>query len=225
MSFASRSQRSRHRFLRIAEGKAAPKALEGIRFNIQSIVHFLKATLRSIRANEQIRTFLSNITGGNTRCQSAFKFERIASPRMLLDNFPPMTGAAPPNRFGVVDGGKDQHGRAARGDVGGNGALPVGHTGGEGADPRRAVRDDGLASQACGARTPATRDGWAGRGRGTARAQLQIRPQGRSWPVGDRRRARDPVAIGGRGGQERGRTIPLADLIASRQPKHFLTRG
>jgi DNA replication protein DnaC len=96
---------------------------------------------------------------------------RIASPRMLLDNFPPMTGAAPPNRFGVVDGGKDQYGRAARGDVGGDGGLPVGHTGGEGADPRRAVRDDGLASQACGARTPATRDGWAERGRGTARAQ------------------------------------------------------
>src|SRR6201990_3429847 len=34
---------------------------------------------------------------------------RIASPRMLLDNFSPMTGTASPNRFGVVDGGKDQH--------------------------------------------------------------------------------------------------------------------
>jgi len=99
---------------------------------------------------------------------------RIASPRMLLDNFPPMTGAASPNRVGVVDGGKDQYGRAARGGVGGDGALPVGQTGGEGADPRRAVRDDGLASQACGARAPATRDGWAGRGRGTRRAQTQI---------------------------------------------------
>src|SRR6476661_2586964 len=56
---------------------------------------------------------------------------------MLLDNFPPMTGAASPNRVGVVDGGKDQHGRAARGGVGGDGALPVGQTGGEGADARR----------------------------------------------------------------------------------------
>ncbi|MET4324037.1 hypothetical protein [Bradyrhizobium sp. RT5a] len=28
------------------------------------------------------------------------------------------------------------------------------------------MRDDKLAPQACGARTPATRDGWAGRGRG-----------------------------------------------------------
>jgi hypothetical protein len=81
---------------------------------------------------------------------------RIASPRMLLDNFSPMTGAASPNRFGVVDGGKDQHGCAARGGVGGDRALPDGETGGEGADPRCAVRDDGLASQACGARAPAT---------------------------------------------------------------------
>jgi hypothetical protein len=42
---------------------------------------------------------------------------------MLLDKFPPMTGATSPNRVGVVDGGKDQHGRAARGGVGGDGAL------------------------------------------------------------------------------------------------------
>jgi hypothetical protein len=38
---------------------------------------------------------------------------RIASPRMLLDNFSPMTETAPPNRFGGLYGGKDQHGRAA----------------------------------------------------------------------------------------------------------------
>jgi hypothetical protein len=47
---------------------------------------------------------------------------------MLLDKFPPMTGATSPNRVGVVDGGKDQHGRASRGGVGGNGALPVGQS-------------------------------------------------------------------------------------------------
>ena len=45
-------------------------------------------------------------------CQSATKFDpRIASPGMLLNKFPPMTGATTPNRVGVVDGGKDQHGR------------------------------------------------------------------------------------------------------------------
>src|ERR1700681_3181174 len=76
---------------------------------------------------------------------------------MLLDKFPPMTGATSPNRIGVVDGGKDQHGRAARGGVGGDGALPVGQSNGEGTYPRRAVRDDGLASQACGTPSGNTR--------------------------------------------------------------------
>src|SRR3954452_22937414 len=96
---------------------------------------------------------------------------RIAASKMLLENFSPMIGAVPPNWFGGHYGGKDQHGRAARSGVGGDRALPIGRKGGEGTHPRRAVRDDGLASQACGARTPAARDGWAGRGRGTARAQ------------------------------------------------------
>jgi hypothetical protein len=52
--------------------------------------------------------------------------------------------------------------------------LRVGQAGGEGAHPRRAVRDDGVASQACGARTSATQDG-RGR-RNTSRAAAQIRP-------------------------------------------------
>ena len=100
---------------------------------------------------------------------------RIASPRMLLNKFSPMIGAASPNRVGVADGGKNQHGRAARGGVGGGGALPVGQAGGKGAHPRRAVRDDGLASQACGARTPATRDCYGTRPGGAASAQAQVR--------------------------------------------------
>src|SRR6476620_9512425 len=71
---------------------------------------------------------------------------------MLLDKFPPMTGAASPNRVDVVDGGKDQHGRAARGGVGGDGALPVGQTGGEGADARPAYcYDRGLVSRTAAA--------------------------------------------------------------------------
>lgn len=51
----------------MAEGKAAPAALEGVAFNLSNIVLFLKATLRSIRASDSIRLFLGNITGGNTR--------------------------------------------------------------------------------------------------------------------------------------------------------------
>jgi DNA replication protein DnaC len=96
---------------------------------------------------------------------------RVASPKMLLENFSPMIGAVPPNWFRGHYGGKDQYERETRSGVGGDGAIPVGQAGGERSDPRRAVRDDGLASQACGARTPAARDGWAERGRGTARAQ------------------------------------------------------
>ena len=53
--------------VRVAEGKAAPGALAGIRLQVRSIVSFLNATLRSIRTNPSIRQFLSNITGGNTR--------------------------------------------------------------------------------------------------------------------------------------------------------------
>jgi len=86
---------------------------------------------------------------------------------MLLNNFSQMTATTSPNRVGVVDGGTHQHGRTARGGIGGGGAVPVGQAGGKGAHPRRAVRDDGVASQACGARTSATQDG---RGRNMARA-------------------------------------------------------
>src|SRR5262245_40809838 len=73
-----------------------------------------------------------------------------------------MTGAPSPNRVGGGDGGTDQHGRASGGAVGGGWALPTGGTGGQGAHPRRAVRDDGLASQACGA--PLRRHGTVGPG-------------------------------------------------------------
>ncbi|MEM9086338.1 MAG: hypothetical protein AAGB23_10485 [Pseudomonadota bacterium] len=53
--------------LRVAEGKSAPAALDQIRLNVSSIASFLRATLRSVRANPQIRQFLSNISGGNTK--------------------------------------------------------------------------------------------------------------------------------------------------------------
>ena len=51
---------------------------------------------------------------------------RIASSKMLPDNFLVVTGAVPPNQFGGPHGEEDQHGRAARGFVGGGGALPIG---------------------------------------------------------------------------------------------------
>lgn len=53
--------------LRVAGGRVAPAALEGVSLNLSNIELFLKAMLRSIRGNPEIRTFLGNITGGNTR--------------------------------------------------------------------------------------------------------------------------------------------------------------
>ncbi|GAA5627295.1 hypothetical protein Brsp05_02582 [Brucella sp. NBRC 12953] len=53
--------------VRIAEGKTAAPVLSGVHLNIQSIVLFLTASLRSIKSNPRIQMFLSNITGGNTR--------------------------------------------------------------------------------------------------------------------------------------------------------------
>lgn len=53
--------------LRVAEGQIAPAALQGISLNLTNIATFLRTTLRSIKDNQQIRSFLSNITGGNTR--------------------------------------------------------------------------------------------------------------------------------------------------------------
>ena len=53
--------------VRVAEGKAASATLNGVCLSCKSIVLFLKATLRSIRSSNKIKTFLGNITGGNTR--------------------------------------------------------------------------------------------------------------------------------------------------------------
>jgi GTPase SAR1 family protein len=51
--------------VRIAEGHIEPGFLAGIQLHFGNVVAFLKATLRSVRESEQIRRFLSNITGGN----------------------------------------------------------------------------------------------------------------------------------------------------------------
>jgi GTPase SAR1 family protein len=53
--------------VRVAQGKITPAALKGIQLRLDSIVSFLEATLRAIRSNADIQTFLGNITGGNTR--------------------------------------------------------------------------------------------------------------------------------------------------------------
>ena len=158
------------------------KAIEELNVSIGDISQSISDTTRCVadavtqaQETQKVVTTLGNAAEKIGECHSASKIDpRIASSRMLLDNFSPMIGSGPSNWFGGVYGGKDQHGRAARGGVGSNGALPVGQTRGEGADPRRAVRDDGLASQACGARAPATRDGRIGQARDNKKAKTQI---------------------------------------------------
>src|SRR5215204_450243 len=82
------------------------------------------------------------------------RLPKLTAPHCLIDNVTedpaPMTGVASPNRASGADGETDQHGCAARGGVGGGGALPGGGTAREGAHPGRADGDDGLASQARG---------------------------------------------------------------------------
>jgi len=53
--------------IRVATGEVAPGTLKSIRLHLSSVVHFLRATSRSIRSSDQIKLFLSNISGGNTR--------------------------------------------------------------------------------------------------------------------------------------------------------------
>ncbi len=61
---------------------------------------------------------------------------RIASSKMLPDNFLVVTGPVPSNQFGGRDGEEDQHGRAARSFSGGIGTLPNCRTGAERAHSR-----------------------------------------------------------------------------------------
>src|ERR1700739_4612642 len=110
--------------------------------------------MRSCRLSQCCETLAEERGAGNP-CESApntpfgCRCGAHCLTRNVTGELPPMIGIAPPNRLGGADGGNDQHGRAARGFVGGGGALPVGRTGGEGARPRRAVPDDRLASQTC----------------------------------------------------------------------------
>lgn len=53
--------------VRVAKGEVELAALEGIRLQLGNVVSFLNATLRSVRTNQAIASFLSNVTGGNTR--------------------------------------------------------------------------------------------------------------------------------------------------------------
>jgi hypothetical protein len=82
---------------------------------------------RRIRATVSTTSILaSNQSGKPATATPHTPQGRIVSPGMLLNKFSPITGTASPNRIGVADGEKNQHGRAARGGVGGGATLRVG---------------------------------------------------------------------------------------------------
>lgn len=68
--------------LRVAEGQTGHAALKGVRLNLASVVIFLKVLLRSIRQNERIQQFLSNITGGNTKAVIELVTSFVGSPNV-----------------------------------------------------------------------------------------------------------------------------------------------
>lgn len=53
--------------LELAEGKLPLERLQGITLRLDSIVLFLKALIFSLKKSQELREFLSNITGGNIR--------------------------------------------------------------------------------------------------------------------------------------------------------------
>lgn len=68
--------------LRIADGTQKFQGLANVRLNLTSVVAFLKATLRAIKSNQEIRHFLSNISGGNTRSVVELVSSFVGSPNV-----------------------------------------------------------------------------------------------------------------------------------------------
>jgi len=110
-------------------------------------------------------SYLAAIAGVGEVCRATWEIApRIASVKMLPDNFPVVSGAELPNQFGGGYGREDQHARKARDHISAGGALSGERTAREGTDPGRAVCRYGMASQA---RYPST---VGGRGIGIGRA-------------------------------------------------------
>jgi GTPase SAR1 family protein/predicted type IV restriction endonuclease len=80
--------------VRVAEGHVAPAALEGIRLHLRSIVLFLRATLRAIRSNNEIKQFLDNITGGNSRAVVELVAGFCGSPNVDSEKIVEIEGSA-----------------------------------------------------------------------------------------------------------------------------------
>jgi hypothetical protein len=68
--------------LKVAEGRIAPDALQGVRLMLGSMAVFLRALLNSMEKNRDIAEILANITGGNIRSVVEFVRQFIGSPNV-----------------------------------------------------------------------------------------------------------------------------------------------
>src|ERR1700756_1125262 len=100
------------------------------------------------------RTEADRVYARATRSSDGVIRRAKLTPHCLINNvtgeLTVRSGAAMPNRIGVVDGRTDQHGYAARDHGGGGRPLSISGADGQGGHSRRTLRGDGLASQACG---------------------------------------------------------------------------
>jgi GTPase SAR1 family protein len=71
--------------LNIAEGRLPIESISSVSLNLESIAIFLKALLRSIKKNQAVAEFLSNITGGNVRSMIDFVTKFTGSPNVDSD--------------------------------------------------------------------------------------------------------------------------------------------
>ncbi|HEY4941501.1 MAG TPA: hypothetical protein VII56_08735 [Rhizomicrobium sp.] len=72
--------------LRIAGGQIHPEVLKQISINLKSITIVLRAIVRSIDQNPEIRRFIANITGGNVRQLMELFTNFIGSPNVDFNN-------------------------------------------------------------------------------------------------------------------------------------------
>lgn len=68
--------------LKVAEGKIPASMLQGVRLSIDSMAHFLKALLYSLKHNRSLTEILANISGGNIRAVVEFVTQFIGSPNV-----------------------------------------------------------------------------------------------------------------------------------------------
>ena len=68
--------------LSVADGDVLPEKMHGITLNFEDLAIFLKAILRSMKNNAEIREILANITGGNIRSVIEFVVKVVGSPNV-----------------------------------------------------------------------------------------------------------------------------------------------